>query len=214
MNAPAAVSAPPRYGQVRYRWVVLGAAMAVNAAIQALWISYAPVTVIAEEYYGVNETAIGAFSMAFMIAFIPLSLPAAWLIDTRGVRLAVGIGVMLAGVGGLLRGFVGSHYAAALAASVVIALVQPLLINSWTAIAAAWFDRGSRATAVSLLTLSNVLGTAVALVAAPSLVRAWGIGGTQTLLGAIMAVTAVIFVAVVRDHPRIRRIAAPTSSGR
>jgi hypothetical protein len=33
--------------------------------------------------------------MSFMIVFIPVALPAAWLIDTRGFRLAVGLGVVL-----------------------------------------------------------------------------------------------------------------------
>ena len=43
-----------------YRWVVLGAFMAVNLTIQVLWISYAPVTSAARDYYGVSEVAIGA----------------------------------------------------------------------------------------------------------------------------------------------------------
>ena len=39
--------------------------------------------------------------MTFMIAFIPLSLPVAWVIDTRGFRLPVGIGAVLMGIFGV-----------------------------------------------------------------------------------------------------------------
>jgi fucose permease len=34
--------------------------------------------------------AVGFFAMSFMIAFIPLSIPASWLIDRYGYVLTVG----------------------------------------------------------------------------------------------------------------------------
>ena len=58
-----------------YRWVVLGVFMFINLAIQMLWIAYAPITGPAAAYYGVTDQQIGYFSMLFMIAFIPLSIP-------------------------------------------------------------------------------------------------------------------------------------------
>ena len=51
-----------------------------------------------------------------MIAFIPLSMPAAWLIDARGLRVAVGLGVVLMAVFGVLRGLAGADYTLALLA--------------------------------------------------------------------------------------------------
>jgi len=45
--------------------------------MQMLWISYAPITGAATNYYGVSDLQIGLLSMVFMIAFIPLSLPVA-----------------------------------------------------------------------------------------------------------------------------------------
>lgn len=113
----------------RYKWVVLGVTMLVNATIQLLWISYAPVTSLAGTFYGVDELAVGMFSMSFMIAFLPLSLPASWLIDTRGVRLSLGLGAVLAGVFGVVRGLAGPSYVVAIAATVVLAAVQPFFLN-------------------------------------------------------------------------------------
>jgi hypothetical protein len=78
-----------------YRWVVLAVVMLVNLTIQMLWISFAPITSTSAAYYGVSDVAIGALAMSFMIVFIPLSLPAAWLIDTRGFRLEIGIGLFM-----------------------------------------------------------------------------------------------------------------------
>jgi MFS family permease len=83
------------YRVYRYRWVVLAAFMLVNLTIQVMWISYAPINSLAAKYYGVSDLAIGALTMSFMIVFVPMALPAAWVIDTRGFRWAVGLGVVL-----------------------------------------------------------------------------------------------------------------------
>ena len=46
-----------------YRWVVLAVFMFINLTIQTLWISYAPITGIAAEFYGVTDLQIGMLSM-------------------------------------------------------------------------------------------------------------------------------------------------------
>ena len=98
-----------------------------------------------------------------MIAFIPLSLPAAWVIDTRGFRIAVGFGVVMMGVFGITRGLAGPNYALALASTIGIAIAQPFLLDSWTKVPANWFPAGERATAVGLITLASMLGVAAGM---------------------------------------------------
>ena len=86
-----------------YRWVVLAVFMFINLTIQMLWITYAPITGPAATFYGVTDLQIGLLAMTFMIAFIPLSIPVSWVIDTYGFKLAVSIGAVLMGIFGLLR---------------------------------------------------------------------------------------------------------------
>ena len=190
-----------QYRVYGYRWVVLAVFMLVNFMIQMLWISYAPITSLASEYYGVSELAIGLFSMVFMIAFIPLSIPAAWLIDTRGFRVAVGLGVVLMGVFGLLRGLAGESYWLALAGSIGLAVGQPLLMDSWTKVPANWFAPSQRATAVSLVTLASMLGIAAGMVATPMLADATSVGTVQLVYGLLAAASAVFFLALAREKP-------------
>jgi hypothetical protein len=64
-----------------YRWVVLAVFMLINLTMQMLWITYAPITGPAAQYYGVSEARVGLLAMAFMITFIPLSIPASWAIS-------------------------------------------------------------------------------------------------------------------------------------
>ncbi len=90
-----------------YRWVVLAVFMFINLTIQMLWIAYAPITGPAAKFYGVTDLQIGLLAMTFMIAFIPLSIPVSWAIDTYGFRLTVSIGAVLMGIFGVLRGLAG-----------------------------------------------------------------------------------------------------------
>jgi MFS family permease len=184
-----------------YRWVVLAVVMLVNLTIQTLWISYAPITNDAAAFYGVSDLAIGLLPMTFMIAFIPLSIPAAWLIDTRGFRPAVGLGAVLIAVFGITRGLAGTSYGLVLASTIGLALAQPLLLNAWTKVAANWFAVDERATAVGLTTVSNLVGTAVGMVLTPVLALSMSISTVQLLYGGLAAVSAVLFLLLARERP-------------
>src|SRR6266508_4567181 len=150
-----------------YRWVVLAVFMFINLTIQMLWITYAPITGPAAKFYGVSDLQIGLLAMSFMIAFVPLSIPVSWIIDTYGFRLAVSIGAVLMGVFGLLRGLAGANYTLILGTTIGIAVAQPFLLNAWTKVPANWFSIEERATAVGLVTLSNLVGTALGMVLNP-----------------------------------------------
>jgi len=184
-----------------YRWVVLAVFMLVNLTIQILWITYAPITGPAAAFYGVTDLQIGLLAMSFMIAFIPLSLPVAWVIDTYGFKVAVSIGCVLMGVFGLLRGFAGTSYSLVLWSTIGIAIAQPFLLNAWTKVPANWFAVGERATAVGLVTLANLVGTALGLVLTPILTETIALPTVQLLYGAIAAFSAVVFILLARETP-------------
>jgi len=184
-----------------YRWVMLAAFMFTNLAIQILWIAYAPITGPAARFYGVSDLQIGLLAMTFMIAFIPLSIPVSWAIDTWGFRPAVSIGVVLMGVFGVLRGLAGANYSLVLAATVGIAIGQPFLLNAWTKLPALWFSPEERATAVGLVTLANLVGTALGMVLTPLLTETLPIPQVQLLYGIVAACSALLFLLVAREKP-------------
>lgn len=184
-----------------YRWVVLGVFMFINLTIQVLWISYAPITGIAAAFYNVSDLKIGLLAMVYMIAFIPLSIPVSWAIDTWGFRLTVSIGAVLMGTFGVIRGLAGADYSMVLISTIGIAIAQPFLLNAWTKVPAQWFSIEERATAVGLVTLSNLVGTALGMVLPPILIKKMTIPQTQLLYGAVAAFSAVLFVLLAREKP-------------
>ncbi len=183
------------------RWLVLAAYMAANMTIQILWISYAPVAAQSSLFYGVSELRIGFFSMAFMLAFIPLSIPISWLIDKFGCKPVVAAGAAVTGICGVLRGFAGTNFGLAMAATVGMAAAQPVFLNSWTKVSALWFPRNERATAVGLLTLANLLGAAVGQVLTPILVETMTIPLVQLSYGIAASATSLLFLLLAREKP-------------
>ena len=189
------------YKVYRYRWVVLLAFMIINLTIQVLWIAYAPITGPAAVFYGVSDLKIGLLAMTFMLAFIPLSIPVSWAIDTYGFRLTVSIGAVLMGVFGIVRGLVGANYTLALLSTIGIAIAQPFLLNAWTKVPAQWFSIKERATAVGLVTLASLVGTALGMVLTPLLTGTMPIPTVQLIYGGIAAFSAVLFLILAREKP-------------
>jgi MFS family permease len=184
-----------------YRWAILAVFMFINLTIQVLWISYAPITGPAARFYGVTDLQVGLFAMSFMIAFIPLSMPVSWVIDTYGFRVAVSVGAVLMGLFGLLRGLAGANYSLALWSTIGVAIAQPFLLNAWTKMPANWFSIEERATVVGLVTLANLIGTALGMVLTPILIEQMDIPTVQLIYGGLAALSAVLFVVFARESP-------------
>jgi len=184
-----------------YRWIVLLAFMLATAVNQLLWITFAPITGDAASFYGVDELSIGLLSMSFMIVYIVVSIPASWLIDTYGFRLAVGIGAVLTGVFGLTRGLLATSYTWVLISQIGIAIGQPLILNAVTRVASRWFPLHERATASGLGSLAMYLGIFAGLTLTPYLAARSSIATLLLAYGIVAVVAAVVFWVLAREHP-------------
>src|SRR5262249_32355198 len=199
------------YSVYRYRWVVLAVFMLANLAIQVLWIAYAPITGPAATYYGVTDLQIGMLAMVFMIVFIPMSIPVAWMIDTYGFRIAVSIGVVLMALCGTLRGLAGGNYSLVLASTIGIAMGQPFLMNSWTKLPSNSFPirnppaSGSpiraRARGCGLAFLSTRAGSGLGLGLPLVLAEMLSIPPVELTYGGAAFRAAVLFIALAREPP-------------
>ena len=184
-----------------YRWVVLAAFMLAGAVNQALWITFAPITSDAMRFFNTSDIAIGLLSMVFMIVYIIIVIPSAWLIDTWGFRKSVTLGAALTAVFGLTRGLFADSFPMVFASQVGIALGQPLILGAITKLAARWFPAEERATASGLGTLSIYLGVLAGLIATPLLLVSSGMKGMLLLCGGAGVVAAVVFLLAGREHP-------------
>jgi cyanate permease len=184
-----------------YRWIMLSVYMLVVAVNQLLWITFAPITREAAKFYGVSDIRIGILSMCFMIVYIVISIPASWFIDTYGIRKGVGIGVVLTGVFGMLRGLVSMNYNMLLLSQIGIAIGQPFLLNAITKIAARWFPLEERATASGLGTLAMYIGILAGMIVTPYLVIGSSIDGMLYRYGILSLTATVIFIVFAKERP-------------
>jgi len=184
-----------------YRWVVLAVFMGVIAVNQLAWITFAPITGVAAINYGVSDLSIGLLSMSFMIVYIIVSIPASWVIDTYGFRIAVSIGALLTGVFGLTRGLVGDNYTLVLISQIGIAVGQPFILNALTKVAARWFPILERATASGLGSLAMYLGIVIGMMVTPWLVLNYSINTMLLFYGIAALVAAGFFLIFSREHP-------------
>ena len=184
-----------------YRWVVLLAFMAVIFVNQILWITFASITGPAAAFYGVSDLAIGLLSLSFMVVYIFVSIPASWVIDTYGFRVGVGIGAVLTGLFGLMRGVLSESYTTVLIAQIGIAVAQPFLLNAITKVAARWFPIQERATASGMGTLAMYAGQVVALALTPFLVLGTSIPTMLLVYGVVAVAGAAIFLIFAKEHP-------------
>ena len=184
-----------------YRWIVLAVFMGAIAANQLAWITFAPITSVAARYYGVSDLSIALLSMIFMIVYIVVSIPASWTIDTFGFKVAVGIGAVLTGVFGLIRGLAGDNYTLVLISQIGIAIGQPFILNALTKVAARWYPIQERATASGLGSLAMYIGIVLGMMLTPYLVLRSSINSMLLVYGVAALIAGALFLIFAREHP-------------
>ena len=200
-NTAAQASGSESFRVYGYRWVVLLSFMFIAGMNQLLWITFAPITGMAAQFYHTSDLLIGLLSMSFMAVYIVLVIPSAWMIDTLGFRTAVGIGAVLTAVFALTRGLFATDFPLVFASQTGIAMGQPLIVGAVTKVAAAWFPTRERATAAGLGTLAVYLGILVGMLITPALAVRYGMASMLLVYGIVTVIAALCFFAFARAKP-------------
>uniref|UniRef100_A0A8D0KQW3 Feline leukemia virus subgroup C receptor-related protein 1 n=1 Tax=Strix occidentalis caurina TaxID=311401 RepID=A0A8D0KQW3_STROC len=124
------------------------------------WIQYSILSNVFAGFYGVSFTQIDWLSMVYMVAYVPLILPATWLLDTRGLRLTALLGAGLNGLGAWLKcaSLAPGRYPLTLAAQAVCAVAQVFILGLPSRIASVWFGPTEVSTACAVAVLGNQVG--------------------------------------------------------
>jgi len=196
-----------------YRWVILIIFALLNAVIQMVWITFAPVTVDAMRLYHTSAFWIVLLSMSFMLVYLIFSMPASYIIDKYGIRVGVGIGALLMAVFGYLRGVYGTDYAMICISQFALAVAQPFIMNAITKVAAEWFPINERATASGITALAQIVGVIAALALTKPIAQAFlpesanghlDLNSMQSMLkvyGYICIGVTVLFLIFVKEKP-------------
>ncbi|MFX1562065.1 MAG: MFS transporter [Promethearchaeota archaeon] len=188
---------PKVYG---YRWIVLLVFMFIAAVTQILWINFAPIASDVASMFSVTELDVAMLSLIFMVVYIPVSIPSAYLIDSRGFRYAAGVGAIITAVFAVLRTFATS-YILLFVFQAGIAIGQPFVFNSPTKIARRWFAPEERGIATGLGTMAIFLGIMIGLLATPFAYLGMGYFNTMLSYAIIAVIAAILFILLAKEHP-------------
>lgn len=189
-----------------YRWVILAVYFLLTVIIEIQWLSFASVSVVAQEFYNTTALRIDLLSMIYMLVFILMSIPASYIIDTWGLRKGLFIGAGLTGVFGLYKTFGADNLISVTIAQTGLALAQPFILNAVTKIGAKWFPVNERATVAGLGSLAQYVGIIIALAVTPLLItenasEGFGIKHMLTIYGIASVIVAVLVLVLMREEP-------------
>ncbi|MHB1595006.1 MAG: MFS transporter [Streptosporangiaceae bacterium] len=181
------------------RWAVLAGYGLLAACSQLLWLSYAFISAQAHHAMGVSSGAVGDLAAIFPLMYVLLALPFGRWLDVR-FEQALAVGAVLTGVGGALRLAGPDSFGWALAGQFVIAVGQPLVLNSITKIAARYFPERERTAAISVGSVSLYVGILAAALSGGPLYDAGGVRLLLIVQGGI-GLLAMVWVLVALRTP-------------
>ncbi len=183
------------------RWPVLIGYSLLVASTQLLWLSFAPITTQAHKALGVSEGAVGDLAGILPLMYVLLALPFGRWTD-RSFGAALSTGALLTAGGALVRLAGWGSYGWILAGQFLIAVGQPLVLNSTTKIAARYFPPAERTAAISVASGGQFFGILVAALTSGPLEQAGGLR-LVLLVNAMVAVASAAGVLVAVRVPPV-----------
>jgi MFS family permease len=188
---------------LKYRWVILAVYMYASALTQMYWLNFAAITTYLESNLHITAMSVGLLTLVFPLVQVLLTMPAGIVIDRKGFKCGVGIGVIFTGVFAMLRLVNPDAYLLLLVSQIGISIGQPFVLNGVTKLAATWFPKEQEATAVGLGSLALFIGMMVALGATPVIVEALGFQAMVLIYGIMGILGVALFYTLVRSEPPV-----------
>ncbi|XP_062973955.1 heme transporter FLVCR2 isoform X2 [Elgaria multicarinata webbii] len=154
------------------RWVIVFLFSSYSFCNAFQWIQYGSINLIFTKFYDVSSFAIDWLSMCYMIVYIPLLFPVAWLLDKKGLRLIALAGSALNCLGAWVK--IGSMkpnlFPVTVLGQIICSLAQVFILGMPSRIASVWFGPREVSSACSIAVFGNQLGIAVGFLLPPILV--------------------------------------------
>nr|CAH0103591.1 unnamed protein product [Daphnia galeata] len=186
------------------RWLMLFIFVMVSMLNAFQWIQFSIITSLLMKYYGVDSQTVNWTSLVYMVVYVPLIFPGAWIMDKMGLRVTLLIGSLGTAAGAWIKVFsvVPDRFYVALIGQTIAAISQVFVLSVPPNLAATWFGPDQVSSACSIGVFGNQLGVALGFLLPPILVKDGTIeeiGNGLSLMFYIVAglCTAVLIVVVI-----------------
>jgi sugar phosphate permease len=191
----------PAIATPRYRWVVLAAGTAAQAAFSALLIGLPVLGPTIQDRYGLSLSEVGIAFSSVWIGPIATLLPWGLLADRIGERVVLASGLAGCGVLAAAAGWAGSFWLLVALLTVAGALGASVNAASGRAVMQ-WFSADQRGLALGVRQTAIPLGGAIAALALPAVNSAAGLKASFVFLGAVCIGCALLAALAVREAAR------------
>lgn len=155
------------------RWLILFLFCLCSGCNASHWIQYSIITNIVTRYYHVDSMAVDWTSIIFMAAYIPLVFPASWVLQKKGLRVAVSLGAFLLAVGSWVKVFSAQpdRFSIAFTGQTIVGVSQMFTLGAPARLAAVWFPHHQVSTATAIGVFGNQMGIAIGFILPPMIVK-------------------------------------------
>ncbi|XP_008062343.1 feline leukemia virus subgroup C receptor-related protein 2 isoform X1 [Carlito syrichta] len=196
----------------RRRWPVVLVFSCYSMCNAFQWIQYSSINNIFMHFYGVSAFAIDWLSMCYMLTYIPLLLPVAWLLERFGLRTVALTGSALNCLGAWVKlGSLQPHlFPVTVVGQVICSVAQVFILGLPSRIASVWFGANEVSTACSVAVFGNQLGIAIGFLVPPVLVPniedrdklAYHISIMFYIIGGVATLLFILVVIVFKEKPK------------
>ncbi|KAF2798480.1 MFS general substrate transporter [Melanomma pulvis-pyrius CBS 109.77] len=158
------------YRVYKRRWFGLIQLVLLNTVVSWDWLTFAPVSTKAADYFDVTETAINWLSTGFFFSFIVICPVTIWTLNRSPKESIIWSSVLLL-LGNWIRygGTRAHNYGVVMFGQILTGLSQPFVLAAPTRYSDQWFTESGRVSATALASLANPFGAALAQLINPFL---------------------------------------------
>ncbi|XP_060867819.1 heme transporter FLVCR2-like [Metopolophium dirhodum] len=158
------------------RWLMLVLFVLCSMINAVQWIQYSIISNVVIRFYNVSSFAVDFTSIVYMITYIPLIFPASWILEKKGLRVAMVAGSCGTMVGAWFKVASSSpdRFYMTMLGQTIAASSQVFILNLPARLAAVWFGPSEVSTACSIGVFGNQFGVALGFLLPPLLVQDTG----------------------------------------
>lgn len=207
------------------RWLMLLIFALVSMMNAFQWIQFSIITSLLSKYYGVDSQTVNWTSLVYMVVYVPLIFPGAWVMDKMGLRVTLLIGSFGTAAGAWIKvlSVAPDRFYVALIGQTMAAISQVFILSVPPNIAATWFGSNQVSSACSIGVFGNQLGVALGFLLPPILVKDGTIdtigNGLSLMFYIVAGVCTALLIAVIVGFqakpplpPSVARYSNPSST--
>jgi MFS family permease len=181
------------------RWLVLAAVFTANALPEFLWSNLPPVMTVIQEKYKVGATVASVPIIMFSVGTVLTASVAGRLIDGRGYRSSLGLGLLMMTLFAGLRALDGPFWILVLAQGGIGAAFS-FIAGASSSYVLDWFDRTQASIATGICVTGLYFGLGSSMAVTPLLVAQLGLGGTNRVVAVGVAVLSAVAFLLIRER--------------